>query len=640
VALFYVGSGFSLKAATGLSQVPAAAARCPGCRAGGGERGRRRHGGAGGRGAPNRTAAPQNAPPPLPPRAQAAIAGGSFVSMLFNLMMRHPWDPGRPLVDLDLALVLTPALLLGVSIGAASALGPRPRRRRRAAATHHRAASVAAAASLCQPVAPPPPTHLPPDPPPPPRPPGVLLNDLLPVWGVLALLVALLAFSCKSVLLRGLNEWAEEQQKVAAAHAAAAIRSGPVPRLAPISIAHVPSTLCPARLQVVISREPSRAQMADSSDDEEGARRSGRGAAALGGAGGGGSGVWGGVGAASPPPGDAGAQQQAGAPGDGSALGIGRTASLKTPLATVPSGDSDQVGSDGLEEPGKLLEDAFSRALEEEEEEQRREAVAAAEQQQQQQQQWAGGRGGGGGGGDAPPKQVEWRDIADAAAAAAAAAAPHANGGHAGGAPGSPSWAASSPRLALRFPWIKLVSLALLWLGFLGLSALDALLPLCSATYVAYLLLFMAITLGVTAMVRRGRRAWGRGRGRGRGRGGAGGMVLQDHAVARARTCASIAAASAAATPRLPTSCHAPPPSPAVHPGHFPGAGAPLVDAPQRAPHQAQAVADAGAGRGRRQRGRQRRRQHSGWQQQRARPAAAAAGGQQRRRQQRFCADA
>lgn len=31
--------------------------------------------------------------------------------------MRHPWDPSRPLVDLDVALVLTPALLLGVSAG-------------------------------------------------------------------------------------------------------------------------------------------------------------------------------------------------------------------------------------------------------------------------------------------------------------------------------------------------------------------------------------------------------------------------------------------------------------------------------------------------------------------------------------------
>jgi hypothetical protein len=61
---------------------------------------------------------------PAPPAPQAAIAGGSFISMLFNLSMRHPWDPGRPLVDLDLALVLTPALLLGVSVGAAAAASP------------------------------------------------------------------------------------------------------------------------------------------------------------------------------------------------------------------------------------------------------------------------------------------------------------------------------------------------------------------------------------------------------------------------------------------------------------------------------------------------------------------------------------
>jgi hypothetical protein len=56
-------------------------------------------------------------------QTQAAIAGGSFVNMLFNLVMRHPWDPGRPLVDLDLALVLTPALLLGVSVGEAGQPG-------------------------------------------------------------------------------------------------------------------------------------------------------------------------------------------------------------------------------------------------------------------------------------------------------------------------------------------------------------------------------------------------------------------------------------------------------------------------------------------------------------------------------------
>jgi hypothetical protein len=51
--------------------------------------------------------------------SQAAIVGGSLTGLVFNLCMRHPWDPSRPLVDLDVALVLTPALLLGVSAGEA-----------------------------------------------------------------------------------------------------------------------------------------------------------------------------------------------------------------------------------------------------------------------------------------------------------------------------------------------------------------------------------------------------------------------------------------------------------------------------------------------------------------------------------------
>ncbi len=50
-----------------------------------------------------------------------AIAGGSLASLSFNLAQHHPWDPTRPLVDLDLAVVLTPALLLGVSVGEALA---------------------------------------------------------------------------------------------------------------------------------------------------------------------------------------------------------------------------------------------------------------------------------------------------------------------------------------------------------------------------------------------------------------------------------------------------------------------------------------------------------------------------------------
>jgi hypothetical protein len=49
--------------------------------------------------------------------SQAAIAGGSLASILLSLPQRHPWDPSRWLIDLDLALILTPALLLGVSVG-------------------------------------------------------------------------------------------------------------------------------------------------------------------------------------------------------------------------------------------------------------------------------------------------------------------------------------------------------------------------------------------------------------------------------------------------------------------------------------------------------------------------------------------
>jgi hypothetical protein len=143
VPLFYAASGFTLKAATGLSQARR--------RQGSGRRGRRR------RRSTARDAScvclfvcwkvcvhvstrththnthkthnthaplfpvthpPRPPPSPARPAAQAAIAGGSLVTACFNLSMRHPWDPGRPLVDLDLALVLTPAMLLGVTVGA------------------------------------------------------------------------------------------------------------------------------------------------------------------------------------------------------------------------------------------------------------------------------------------------------------------------------------------------------------------------------------------------------------------------------------------------------------------------------------------------------------------------------------------
>jgi len=442
VALFYAASGFSLKAATGLSQ--------------------------------------------------AAIAGGSFVTMLFNLAMRHPWDPGRPLVDLDLALVLTPALLLGVSV-------------------------------------------------------GVLLNELLPTWGVLLLLVALLGFTCKGVIMRGLNTWAEEQQKIAAAHAAAAIQSGPVPRLAPIQITHVPSMTWPARLQVVISREASRAQIADSSDDEEGGMGGGGGGANSGRPRGGGSiGSLASPAAATPPAQQQQQQQQQGvqhsaegrADEEQPAPGSARQPRLSSGLATVPSGDSEQLGSDGdydgragppdprrrqdglghsggggggggsegqLRDGGEgeeEEEDPFSKALESEQqrfvgdeggggvEAAAAAAAAIAAAAGGAGVRWAGGTNGTRGGSAFAGAAV----VATPPSSAAAAAAPG---------PQTPAWLiTTSPRGAARFPWIKLVSLTLLWLGFLGLSALDALLPLCSVQYIVYVLLFLVITLGVTVMVR------------------------------------------------------------------------------------------------------------------------------------------
>jgi uncharacterized membrane protein YfcA len=49
--------------------------------------------------------------------SQAAIAASGLGAVAFSLRRRHPEEEGKPLVDLDLALVLLPPLLLGVSLG-------------------------------------------------------------------------------------------------------------------------------------------------------------------------------------------------------------------------------------------------------------------------------------------------------------------------------------------------------------------------------------------------------------------------------------------------------------------------------------------------------------------------------------------
>lgn len=69
-------------------------------------------------------------------------------------------------------------------------------------------------------------------------------------------------------------------------------------------------------------------------------------------------------------------------------------------------------------------------------------------------------------------------------------------------APGSASLspAALAAAASASFHWLKLLQLTLLWMSFLGLSALDALLPLCSWKYAAYLAGFLGLTLLVTGV--------------------------------------------------------------------------------------------------------------------------------------------
>lgn len=50
--------------------------------------------------------------------SQAIITGGALASVVLALPGRHPSDPAKPLIDYGTALMLTPVLLLGVSIGA------------------------------------------------------------------------------------------------------------------------------------------------------------------------------------------------------------------------------------------------------------------------------------------------------------------------------------------------------------------------------------------------------------------------------------------------------------------------------------------------------------------------------------------
>ena len=52
--------------------------------------------------------------------SQAVITGGAIAGVAVAFTKRHPLDSSLPLIDFQLALVLTPVLLFGTSIGGPS----------------------------------------------------------------------------------------------------------------------------------------------------------------------------------------------------------------------------------------------------------------------------------------------------------------------------------------------------------------------------------------------------------------------------------------------------------------------------------------------------------------------------------------
>ncbi|KAK9808711.1 hypothetical protein WJX72_002354 [[Myrmecia] bisecta] len=104
--------------------------------------------------------------------SQAVITGGALAGVAYQVFKRHPLDPSKPLIDYTLALMLTPVLLLGVSI-------------------------------------------------------GVLMNVLFPVWLVTFLLVILLLYLTHMTLRKGLSLRKAETKAKAAAAAAASSSAGP-----------------------------------------------------------------------------------------------------------------------------------------------------------------------------------------------------------------------------------------------------------------------------------------------------------------------------------------------------------------------------------------------------------------------------
>lgn len=56
--------------------------------------------------------------------SQSVITGGALASVLTNAFTKHPKLPDRGVIDIDIALIFTPALLLGINTGVLSHAQP------------------------------------------------------------------------------------------------------------------------------------------------------------------------------------------------------------------------------------------------------------------------------------------------------------------------------------------------------------------------------------------------------------------------------------------------------------------------------------------------------------------------------------
>jgi uncharacterized membrane protein YfcA len=56
--------------------------------------------------------------------SHSIVVAGAIASVVYGLIQPSPLDASRPLIDIDIAFALIPAMLFGVSFGAHSLLCP------------------------------------------------------------------------------------------------------------------------------------------------------------------------------------------------------------------------------------------------------------------------------------------------------------------------------------------------------------------------------------------------------------------------------------------------------------------------------------------------------------------------------------